>query len=154
MSDAPEKECEIAEGAFPRKGTNAEKLRFLLRYAVLAPSSRNSQPWLFRFKDDAVELLADRSRSQPVIDLADRELTIACGAALMYLRIAIRHFGFTGDVEEFADQWEPDLLARVKLGTARKPTLEDKLLFEAIPKRHTNRKLFQNLKAPSWLLSR
>ena len=32
---------------FPANGSDAEKLEFLVRYAVLAPSSHNSQPWLF-----------------------------------------------------------------------------------------------------------
>jgi nitroreductase len=33
---------------FPIAGTPAEQLRFLLHYAVLAPSGHNSQPWLFK----------------------------------------------------------------------------------------------------------
>lgn len=121
---------------------------------MLAPSSRNTQHWLFRINDDTVELYADRSRAQPVIDPADRELFIACGAALMYLRVAIRQFGHSDEVEEFPDRWEPDLLARVRLGAAKKAALEDKLLFEAIPKRHTNRSLLQDLKVPAWLLTK
>ena len=31
---------------FPAKGTGADKLSFLLNYAVLAPSILNVQPWL------------------------------------------------------------------------------------------------------------
>jgi hypothetical protein len=38
---------DVRETDFPIAGTSAEKLRFLLNYAVLAPSGHNSQPWLF-----------------------------------------------------------------------------------------------------------
>src|SRR5919201_2577298 len=142
MSEETPYGWEIAEVAFPKHGTPGDKLRFLVRYAVLAPSSRNTQPWLIKVQDDTVELYADRTRAQPVIDPADREMFIGCGAALMYLRIAIRRFGYTDEVVEYPDPRDPDLLARVRLGEAREVGLEDKLLFEAIPRRHTNRNLF------------
>jgi hypothetical protein len=60
---------------------------------VLAPSGHNTQPWLFNVSGDAVELHADRTRGLPVVDPEDRALVISCGAALFFLRTAIRHFG-------------------------------------------------------------
>ena len=62
--------------------------RRLLEAAVQAPSSHNTQPWLFRVEDGAVHLLADRTRALPVNDPDDRELTISCGCALLNLRVA------------------------------------------------------------------
>ena len=47
----------IAEAAFPREGTLEEQLRFLVGYAVLAPSNHNNQPWLFAV-DGATRLQA------------------------------------------------------------------------------------------------
>jgi nitroreductase len=38
----------IAENQFPKEGTRNEQLKFLLNYAILAPSSHNTQPWLFK----------------------------------------------------------------------------------------------------------
>jgi nitroreductase len=38
------------ETKFPEQSSPAEKLKFLLQYAVLAPSSHNTQPWLFRIQ--------------------------------------------------------------------------------------------------------
>lgn len=67
---------------FPISGTTNQKLGALVRYAVRAPSSHNSQPWLFRVVGDTLELRADRGRRLPVVDPEDRELTISCGAAL------------------------------------------------------------------------
>ncbi len=37
----------INEADFPRFGSPQDQLRFLLGYAVLAPSARNTQPWLW-----------------------------------------------------------------------------------------------------------
>ena len=73
---------------FPEGADAAEKLTFLLRYAVLAPSGHNTQPWLFRVAGDAVELYADWTQALAVVDPEDRALTISCGAALFNLRVA------------------------------------------------------------------
>ena len=71
--------------------TPREILRDAVRGAVRAPSSHNTQPWLFRLVgDDALELYADRTRALPVVDPRDRELTISCGAALFHVRAALR----------------------------------------------------------------
>lgn len=64
---------EVSTGEFPAQESDAEKLRFLLSYAVLAPSSHNTQPWLFRVGDDFVELHADRTRVMPSVDPHGRE---------------------------------------------------------------------------------
>ena len=47
---------QVAEDDFPVNGSTTEKLKFLLNYAILAPSTHNAQPWLFTLVDDAVEL--------------------------------------------------------------------------------------------------
>jgi len=35
----------VPEEVYPAAGTSEEKLRFMLNYAVLAPSGHNTQPW-------------------------------------------------------------------------------------------------------------
>ena len=101
----------VDESDFPRYGQAAEKLRFLLRYAVLAPSGHNTQPWRFVIEGESVLLYADRERRLPVADPDDRELTMSCGAALAQLLVAIHHFGLTAEVEELPRLLDPDLLA-------------------------------------------
>ena len=72
------------EGDFPASGTTADKLRFMLNYAVLAPSSHNSQPWLFDITGKSVDIYADRTQCLPVVDPVDRELKIRLrGGALL-----------------------------------------------------------------------
>ena len=39
---------EVSEKDFPETGSIEAQLRFLLRYAILAPSVKNSQPWVSR----------------------------------------------------------------------------------------------------------
>ncbi|MBI4419891.1 MAG: nitroreductase [Gemmatimonadetes bacterium] len=136
---------------FPVEGTAERKLRAALRYAVLAPSSHNSQPWLFRLTDDAVEVLADRSRALRVADPRDRELILSCGAALFNLRVTLRHFGYMGTVDLMPDRRDADLLARVTLGAEYEATIGEHALFDAISLRRTHRFRFQKRSVPDHL---
>jgi nitroreductase len=79
----------------------------MVRCAVLAPSSHNSQPWLFRLTDDALDLLADRTRALPVVEPDDRGLVMSCGAALAHLRVAARGLCREPIVELLPDLGDP-----------------------------------------------
>lgn len=144
-NDATREPWSVSSADFPAEGTAAEKLTFLLRYAVLAPSGHNTQPWLFTIRGDTVDLYADRSQALPVVDPEDRELTISCGAALFNLRSALRRFGYRDDAYELLpDPADADLLARVRLVEGESPAPEEEALFEAIPKRRTTRAAFED----------
>lgn len=142
----------VSVDQFPADGTPQDQLRFMLNYAVLATSNYNTQPWLFRIAGDTVELYADRTRGLPVIDPDDRGLTLACGAALYHLRVAMRHFGYSPVVELLPDERNRDLLARVKMGERAEPTEEIEQLFTAIPERRLNRQPFEDRPVPDDLL--
>ncbi|WP_229440580.1 hypothetical protein [Massilia sp. BSC265] len=78
---------------------------------MLAPSSHNTQPWLFRMAESSIDLFADRTRALPVNDPDDRELTISCGCALMHLRIAAAMVS-EGDAVQWANpSWRRELAA-------------------------------------------
>jgi hypothetical protein len=143
----------IAEDDFPSDGKTSEKLKFLLNYAVLAPSGHNTQPWSFRIVDDAVELYADKSRALPVVDPDHRELIISCGAALFNLRIAVRHFGYRDVVKILPKPQNRNLLARICFGSKRIIKAEENFLFRAIPRISTDRLSFANCKLPESLVS-
>ncbi len=134
----------VSAADFPEDATPGRQWRFLLHYAVMAPSNRNSQPWLFRIHEEDVEHYADRSRACRISDPHDRELTISCGAALFNLRSAMRHFGRLGGVRLLPDSSHPDLLARVRFGDRAEATRDEMELFQAIPERRTFRRLFQD----------
>ena len=142
----------VTEAEYPRLGTPADQLRFMLRYAVLAPSNHNSQPWLFRVRGNAVELYANRARSLHVTDPEDRQLLVSCGCALFHLRVASWHFGHLDCTHILPTPGDADLLARVSLGEEDAPTPQQEALFAAIPKRRTNRQLFSDDPLPEGLI--
>ncbi|MFN0305129.1 MAG: Acg family FMN-binding oxidoreductase [Burkholderiales bacterium] len=117
------------------------QLQALVQAATLAPSSHNTQPWLFRLEGQAVELLADRTRALPVNDPEDRELTISCGCALLNLRVAAAAAGFEAKVELLPDAADADLLARVSLAPSAAPQA-DAELGAAMAERRTTRERF------------
>jgi len=126
------------------RGSTREKLRRAIEFAILAPSGHNTQPWLFRILGEHVDLLADRRRGLPVVDPHDRELTISCGAALFQLLLALRRFGARPHLSLTPDPHEEDLLARVGVVGSHAASADEIQLFEAIPRRHTNRQPFEN----------
>jgi nitroreductase len=128
---------------FQADETCDEQAAFLLRYAVLAPSSHNSQPWRFRVGEGRVEVRLDRTRWLRVADADQRELHISVGCALENLLIAAERFGFRTDVHYFPRAEDPDLAATVDLQrpgsvSAFRPAE----LFDAIPRRHTNHRRY------------
>lgn len=130
----------VSEDHFPSFGSIKEKFKFFVRYAILAPSGHNTQPWIFEVHDESLNLYADRTRALPVIDPDDRELIISCGAALTNLVVAMKYFGYEPDIHFFPSDSDNDLLASVTVKTRDyEPSDLDKILFKAITTRRTNR---------------
>jgi hypothetical protein len=116
----------------------------LIRSAVRAPSSHNTQPWLFEVTDAGINLFADRTRALPVTDPDDRELTISCGCALMNLRVAAAEARIPLTIDVLPDASQPDWLARVSRAAAADAAVstDDAHLFAFLERRHTYRKRF------------
>ncbi|SDZ00267.1 Nitroreductase family protein [Saccharopolyspora shandongensis] len=131
----------------------ADQVRDVLLKATSAPSLYNSQPWRFHCTDDTIALHADRSRAVPVADPEHRELVLACGAALLNLRLAVRAAGVQPDVNVLPHRCTPDLLAMVRPARRRPATPTDVELAAAIPRRRTNRKPFLPTAVPGSLHS-
>jgi hypothetical protein len=132
----------VSEADYPADASEREQLRHMVACAVLAPSAHNAQPWRFRVTEAGIELHADRSRALPVGDPDGRELTIGCGAALFFLRVAVRRFGHMDRVHLFPDPARPDLLALVSRGDEVRASREVLTLFRAIRERRTHRPAF------------
>jgi Nitroreductase family len=139
----------VSAHSFPASGTIQDKAHFAVRYAILAPSSHNTQPWRFIVNGDQLLVCADRTRSLANIDPFDRELIISCGAALFNLRVALAYFGVPVEITTFPQSTEPDIVARVIL-PASGPMLKDlAAFFDAITKRTTNRGPFSDEAVPA-----
>jgi hypothetical protein len=80
------------ERDFPANGSSRQKLEFALKYAVLAPTESLWPPWDFRASDTYLELIAKDDQSPGAADPDGREVQIGCGAALVYLKTALKHF--------------------------------------------------------------
>jgi nitroreductase len=143
-----------APGEPPRAGAPlSEKFYFAVRCAVLAPSSHNSQPWLFKVSADNLMLVMDRRRALPVVDPHDRELVISCGAALFNIRAALASLGIAARIDVLPDELDEDVLARISVGAgAADPALAS--LCAAIPKRMTNRNAFRDEAVAASLVAR
>jgi nitroreductase len=56
---------------FDRLCTYTQRVRFLLDYAVLAPSTHNTQPWRFELKPYGILVPALRERLRMLLGLSD-----------------------------------------------------------------------------------
>jgi hypothetical protein len=93
--------------------TSAAVLLGLVERATLAPSPHNVQPWRWTVGEESLEISVDPGRALPVSDPAGREAVMACGAALLTLRVAAAHARLGVDVEVLDGAAGP--LARVRL---------------------------------------
>ncbi|GIF23346.1 hypothetical protein BJ973_000296 [Actinoplanes tereljensis] len=110
---------------------------------IRAPSMHNTQPWFFRLRNGAIEILADPARQLAVADRAGWAVRLACGAAVFNARLALAVAGVPADVELGPDPADPDLIARLTPGKQRLTTYAETDLHAAIAHRHSNR-------APFW----
>jgi hypothetical protein len=119
------------------------KLKHFLQYAILAPSSHNTQPWLFKLVgDDTIEVYADQSRWLKLADADKRELFISVGCALENLLIAAEHYGYAALVDYFPKATNEDFVAAVHFHKRVEREMSSEL-FAAITARSTNHNEFE-----------
>jgi len=81
-----------------KDATMSTPMRELIRYATLAASGHNTQPWKFAIQADTIEIHPDYTRGLPIVDPNHRELWISLGCALENLLVAARATGYAAEV--------------------------------------------------------
>jgi hypothetical protein len=143
---------DLSERDFPASSSIEAQLRFLLRYAILAPSTKNSQPWAFSVQGNRVHMLADFRRSQPIADPTRRELYISLGCALENLLVAAEHFGFRHGISYFPEPGNPELVATMVFGAGGVPShARAGATLSAIVRRHNDNGVFRTAAVPEQL---
>lgn len=105
----------------------------LIRFATLAASGHNTQPWRFRIGEDRIEILPDFSRRTAVVDPDDHHLFVSLGCAAENLSIAAGAVGQPGELR-FDPTDDGSVVLEAKGGTAAQSRLID-----AIPRRQSSR---------------
>jgi nitroreductase len=145
----------VAAGLAP-DATRDQTVRWALAHAALAPSEHNSQPWRFDVRTTrgrtVVDVLLDRSRHLAAVDPADREARLACGAAVLNLRLALRGAGWATTLVLPDDGERPELVASVAFSARSPETAQERELRRAIPARVTSRGPLESTPLPVELL--
>ncbi len=101
----------------------------LIRHAVLAASSHNTQPWKFRVEKHLITILPDFSRRCPVVDPDDSHLFKSLGCAAENLVHAAAAQGLSAEV-----QFSPDENG-INVFLTKDEKVHATEIFHAIPKR-------------------
>jgi hypothetical protein len=104
----------------------------LVRYATLAPSSHNTQCWMFAIDNEAITILPDLTRRCPAVDPDDHHLFVSLGCAAENLIQAARAHGLRGEAEFD----EARSAVRITLSPVAAEVTD---LFNAIPSRQSTR---------------
>lgn len=143
---------EVSEADFPADSPLETQLGFLLRYAILAPSVKNSQPWAFSVRNSHIDVIADLSRGQAVADPGRREMYISLGCAIENLLVAAEHFGLRHGVHYFPRPGHEELVATILFAPGGVPsTARAGASLRGIIHRHNDNGVFRPVPIPEHL---
>lgn len=113
----------------------------ILPSAIAAPSAHNTQPWQFKIGENALEVYVDWQRHLAVSDPTKRELYISLGCALMNIRVAAAHAGFTATIT-LVPEGENANSPAARVTFAPGADAQSAELFPAISTRRNDRRLY------------
>ncbi len=148
---------DIDEKAFSKLTSAPGKIKFLLEYAILAPSTHNIQPWLFKVGETSCKIYYNPELTLPEGDALGRDLFISLGCCIENLITAAQYFGVYQGATYY-DGKNAQLVAEIKFKNLNQPgpvpvlALQPRL--QAIIKRFNARGLFKKTPVPTELLEK
>lgn len=136
---------EIRKDDFYKQVGFENKVKFILQYAVLAPSTHNSQPWLFKIAKKSCKIYLNPKLCLPYADPISRDIHISIGCALENIEIVAKYFHMYKDTL-YGPFKEKNLLAEVIMEDSIRDKIniyDNEELLNIIPKRTNARGLFQ-----------
>ncbi|MGF1562348.1 MAG: Acg family FMN-binding oxidoreductase, partial [Geminicoccaceae bacterium] len=113
----------------------------VVRYATLAATSHNTQPWRFRIFEGGVEILPDFERRMPIVDPDDHHLFISLGCAAENFELAAEARGRPAAMTFY------DAAKTIAIDLAQGRAFESDL-FRAIPERQCSRSVDDGRSVP------
>ena len=120
---------------------NTGDYKFLVEYAIKAPSGHNTQPWKFEKTEKGIVIHPDFKRALPVVDVENYELYISLGCALENLLIAAKQKGYKFNVQYPDNSVSSILIELTKDETGK--VIPD-ILFNEISKRQVTKRKYNN----------
>ncbi len=117
--------------------------RDFIRYATLAASGHNTQPWRFRMAEGQIDILPDSARRTPVVDPDDHHMFASLGCAAENLSLAAGAGGRPGEIRFNAANG-----GSVEFVFAGE-TAARSMLFDAIPHRQSTRADYDGRAVPT-----
>jgi hypothetical protein len=131
MGSLDEYEASVAAARAALRQT--PEIHEFVRFAMLAASGHNTQPWKFRAGANRVDILPDFTRRTPVVDPDDHHLFVSLGCAAENLSLASGARGGPGELH-FDPANDGSVVFEFSSGRANVSAL-----FDAIPRRQSSR---------------
>lgn len=114
---------------FPGDGSLREKLAYVAGYAESAPELFGVRPWSLVVTGSGIEVHLERSLRLKSADSDGRESTIAAGAALFFLRLALRCHLLESEIVHAHSLDERSLVARLTVVGRASPSPSELEMF-------------------------
>ncbi|MDO8590705.1 MAG: hypothetical protein Q7R65_01865 [bacterium] len=137
---------------FPENNDLRAQIIFLLRFAILAPSGHNSQPWEFQVKENNIFILVNKERSLAYSDPKRRQLLVGIGCLVENFLIAADYYGFRSEIKYFPEASNDDVIAQISLKKIENTKNSPNHLIFSIAKRRTNRGKYESRLIPEQFL--
>lgn len=139
----------IEKEEFPSNGSMEDKIKFFVRYGILAPSTHNSQPWKFRLYTNTLEILPEWNYKLPYGDPENRYLYFSLGCCVTNIIHAAMYFGYKTEISLNKTK---DIPIQLKFSKVKKKSLINNFFF--ITKRFTDKFFYDKKPLDNSILSK